>query len=105
MSNVESINDHMAYICECGSAHFCILKSGLMECAGCLTRFDMNDRCLKCHDQMVAGKATGQTYTGIPDFPGDEYPVTVSPGGPGRLIDVLKCRGCGFSVSKGGSDE
>lgn len=54
--------------------------------------------CYKCNVPLVAGKAMESTLTGIPDFPGDPYPVTVSPGGPGRLVDCLKCSECGHSV-------
>lgn len=31
----EDIYDHQAYVCECGSAHFNLLRSGKVECAGC----------------------------------------------------------------------
>lgn len=46
---------------------------------------------------MRRGQAMAQTLTGIPDFPGDQHAVTLSPGGPGRLIDCWKCRECGHS--------
>ena len=49
---------------------------------------------------MKPGKAIEQTYTGIPDFIGGDV-VTMSPGGPGRLIDCMKCVECGWSVTKG----
>ena len=32
---VENINDHKAYMCECGSVHFNLLKTGKVECSGC----------------------------------------------------------------------
>jgi len=35
VDNVYDIQDHMARLCKCGSAHFNLLKSGRMECAGC----------------------------------------------------------------------
>lgn len=38
MMSIENINDHMAFACECGSTKFCLLKSGRIECAACLTR-------------------------------------------------------------------
>lgn len=47
---------------------------------------------------MKEGKAIEQTYTGIPDFIGDDHICTVSPGGPGKLIKCLKCEDCGWSV-------
>lgn len=57
-------------------------------------------KCPKCKSEMKDGKAIQQTWTGVPDFIGDPYPVTVSPGGPGKLIECQKCPECGFSVSK-----
>lgn len=56
------------------------------------------DRCRRCGGEMAPGKAIAQTYAGIPDFPGKEV-VTLSPGGPGVLVDCLKCRECGHSVT------
>lgn len=58
-----------------------------------------NNQCRKCGGVMEPGKAIEQTYTGLPDFPGDRYAVTVSPGGPGKLVDCLKCSACGWSVT------
>lgn len=55
--------------------------------------------CRRCNTLLQPGKAIAQTYTGLPDFLGDAYPVTLSPGGPGRLIDCLKCPACGWSVT------
>jgi len=57
--------------------------------------------CRKCNTLMGPGKALEQTYTGTPDFPGDTHPVTMSPGGPGRLAACLKCPTCGYSVTGG----
>jgi len=48
---------------------------------------------------MRMGKALEQTMTGIPDFCGDKYAVTVSPGGNGRLVECMKCVECGWSVT------
>lgn len=36
---VENIEDHIAYVCACGSVHFNLLKSGLIECINCHARF------------------------------------------------------------------
>lgn len=57
--------------------------------------------CRRCGGAMRSGKAMVSTWTGgMPDFPGDrDNVVTMSPGGPGRLIDCLKCEGCGRSVT------
>lgn len=56
-----------------------------------------HDRCRKCEGQMHEGIAMGQTtYTGSEG--------TCSPGGPGQVIDCMKCRECGWSVTKGGAE-
>lgn len=57
-------------------------------------------RCTKCGGTMAPGVAMGQTVTGELDFPGDRRPVTLSPGGPGVLIDCIKSSACGRSVSR-----
>lgn len=55
--------------------------------------------CKKCGGEMREGVAIKQTYTGMPDFPGDKYPVTMSPGGKGKIIPCLKCADCGWSMT------
>jgi hypothetical protein len=70
-----------------------------MSIAGEITSHDITI-CRRCGGQMVPSKAMGQTWTGRPEWPGDTL-VTMSPGGPGKLIDCLKCEGCGHSVSAG----
>lgn len=58
--------------------------------------------CKKCHIPMKEGVAIGQTWKpGRPDFYGDLRGVTLSPGGPGRVISALKCPKCGYSVTNG----
>jgi hypothetical protein len=52
----------------------------------------------KCNGDMLPGVAIGQTFTGIADFPGCKV-VTVSQGGPGKIVQCLKCNACGHSVS------
>lgn len=59
---------------------------------------DACEACRKCGGEMKPSKAIAQTLTGRPDFPGKEV-VTISPGGPGRLIDCMKCEKCGHSVT------
>jgi ribosomal protein L40E len=62
---------------------------------------DAAPSCRKCGGQMLPGIAMGQTYTaGMPDFPGDEKAVTLSAGGPGKVIEAMKCSKCGWSVTK-----
>ena len=54
---------------------------------------------------MRKGIAMGQTYTGMGDFRRDDAVCTVSHGGSGEIIPVMKCNKCGYSVSikeKGG---
>ena len=59
--------------------------------------FYVDFECKKCKGEMKPGKAIMQTWTGIPDFPGDKSCITMSPGGRGKLIDCLKCTKCGYS--------
>lgn len=50
---------------------------------------------------MQPGQAIAETYRGGSlDFPSDEHPTTMHAGGPGRLIDCLKCPCCGHSVTE-----
>ncbi len=60
-------------------------------------------KCKRCGAEMKPGKAIEQTWTpGIPDFPGDpreSIGQTMNAGGPGRLIECLKCQACGWSVT------
>lgn len=58
--------------------------------------------CPNCHSSMQPGVALEQTYGGTPEWPGADV-VTMSTGGPGKLIDCLKCPICGFSTTKGKS--
>lgn len=55
-------------------------------------------KCRRCGGKMKPSKAIEQTWRGSADFPGMEV-VTMSPGGPGRLVDCLKCECCGHSVT------
>jgi len=55
--------------------------------------------CKKCGAEMRPGKALAQTVTGVHDFPEDRYYVTMSAGGPGALVDCMKCVACGWSVT------
>jgi len=55
-------------------------------------------RCRRCGDAMLPGIAMGQTWSGVADFIGGDV-VTVSAGGPGRLIACMKCQDCGHSVT------
>jgi len=51
-----------------------------------------------CDGIMRPSKAIQETLvSGLPDFPGDETGITLSAGGPGKLIDCIKCNTCGHS--------
>lgn len=52
----------------------------------------------RCNGDMLPGVAMGQTFTGIGDFQGREV-VTLNPGGPGVIVQCIKCTACGHSVS------
>jgi hypothetical protein len=65
-----------------------------------------HNRCKKCNKgQMKKGIALMQTIVaGMPDFIGDEPGgpgCTMSPGGPGEIVEVMKCDKCGYSVTDG----
>lgn len=55
--------------------------------------------CKRCGAEMKPGHAIAQTFYGSPDFIGGEV-CTVSPGGPGKLIECSKCPECGWSVTE-----
>jgi hypothetical protein len=48
---------------------------------------------------MLRGHALQNTLTGVPDFPGDNHPVTVSRTGPAQVVACLKCIKCGYSIA------
>lgn len=62
-----------------------------------------NDQCRKCVGEMRPGVAIAPTVVmGCPDFPGNTAESggqTLSYGGPGRLVDCMKCAACGWSVT------
>lgn len=60
---------------------------------------DIDRTCAKCGGEMEPSHALEQTFTpGSPDFPGSDI-VTMSAGGPGRMIPCRKCKACGWSVT------
>ena len=59
----------------------------------------LDSTCSRCGGDKAPGIAMGQTWSGMPDFPGGAV-VTLSPGGPGRVIKCNKCRSCGHSTYK-----
>ena len=54
----------------------------------------LHPKCPRCWGVMKPGKAIEQTRVGSPDM-GEV--VTMSAGGPGRLVDCMKCDACGHS--------
>ena len=57
--------------------------------------------CPKCKVPMLPGKAMQSTWVGSPDFPGQdgtEHECTMNAGGPGKLINCIKCPECGYSI-------
>ena len=53
----------------------------------------------RCGGEMKPGQALESTLVGEPDDIGGC--VTVSPGGPGKLVPCMKCAECGWSVTVG----
>jgi uncharacterized protein YuzE len=57
-----------------------------------------------CALPLIEGRALRTTLVaGAPDFIGDKSDtrgMTISPGGPGEMVDVWKCPGCGYSRTK-----
>lgn len=49
---------------------------------------------------MKPGIALENTLTGMPDFIGSDEVITLHYGGPGKIIECLKCPNCGFSIYK-----
>lgn len=58
------------------------------------------DACYRCGGHLRPGIAMQSTFTGRPDFADGEV-VTMSPGGPGRIVRCMKCVACGSSVAMG----
>lgn len=57
--------------------------------------------CSRCNILMLPSKAIEQTFVGgSPDFIGSKDVNTVYAGGPGKLIDCMKCPSCGKSITK-----
>jgi hypothetical protein len=72
-----------------------IIEMSLMTCHG----DEIRGNCGRCGGRMSPGVAMWQTVVGEPDMGGEV--VTMSPGGPGRLIECRKCEQCGHSVGAG----
>ena len=62
--------------------------------------------CPKCSSPMAPGKAMESTMAPAshPDHLADPAGrgTTLRPSGPGRMVPVMKCTGCGYSRSIGG---
>jgi hypothetical protein len=57
--------------------------------------------CQHCGTPMRPGLAIEQTYLVSVDFPGEPPSTgcTMSAGGPGTLVNCMKCSACGWSVT------
>lgn len=56
--------------------------------------------CKRCNRHMKPGIALQSTLVeGVPDMRDDKRGVTLHPGGPGKVVPVLKCVACGYSVT------
>jgi len=65
-----------------------------------IARAALKMTCKKCNGEMRLGQALEQTLiSGSPDFPGDKVGITMSAGGPGKLVDCMKCSDCGWSIA------
>jgi hypothetical protein len=63
---------------------------------------NLKKRCRRCDAPLVAGRAFQNELVGHPDFPGDtgwEAGRTRSYSGEARLINVMKCPACGYSIT------
>jgi len=54
MSKVENINNHMAFVCDCGCCRFDLIRSGKIEC----------DECQKIQDCKYKFIKTKNTHSG-----------------------------------------
>ncbi len=63
--------------------------------------------CKKCGGEMIISDYIEQTLTGVGDFHDNDEVVSLSPGGPGKLIKdgCLKCEDCGWSITSPIGDE
>ncbi|HLP99189.1 MAG TPA: hypothetical protein VK149_12175 [Sideroxyarcus sp.] len=71
-------------------------RNALIKAENALERaFDIH-ACKRCGGAMQAGQAIAQTFAGSHDL-GDV--CTLSPGGSGKLVECMKCKQCGWSVT------
>lgn len=62
-------------------------------------------KCYRCGDMMILGQAMMNTLVGHDDFGGESKirpiprGVTVSRSGPAILVEVMKCKTCGRSIT------
>lgn len=60
----------------------------------------IKDTCPECGGVMKIGIALEDKLSGMPDFIGSKEIVTLSSTGEVKLIEVLKCKKCGFSIKR-----
>lgn len=69
------------------------------EWSGGVLEFWSSMKCKRCKIEMREGVALQTMFLpGTSDFIAGGLGVTLSPGGPGKLIFYLKCPRCGHSV-------
>ena len=73
----------------------------LDSCVDTILSLSVKRICTHCGGEMKPGQAIESTLVGEPDDIGGC--VTVSPGGPGKLVPCMKCAECGWSVTVGES--
>ena len=73
----------------------------LDSCVDAILSLSVKRICNRCGGEMKPGQALESTLVGEPDDLGGV--VTVSPGGPGKLVPCMKCAECGWSVTVGES--
>lgn len=74
-------------------------RSNLSEVLQAPWRGLTEPHCKHCGTQMVPRAAIQQTRRGVGDF-GTIDIVTLSPGGPGKLVACYKCPACGWSMTR-----
>ena len=94
LSAGQSLDKSLAHVCQL--AYQRGLEDGAKGCGRAANSVKV-DWCHRCGGSLKPGIALQQTATGAPDFQDGEV-VTLSAGGPGRLIGCLKCEACGWSV-------
>ena len=57
----ENIYDHQAFTCECGSVNFNLLRSNIIECSSCQSRFGYWSENIKPIAKLINNNQPGWT--------------------------------------------